>query len=78
MWCVLWAVMLCMCGVALCWLPWLPLHLETTKGRGSILCAYSYMLLEGCREDLVGIVVCAAFPHRDSLVRVHHFAGMQL
>jgi hypothetical protein len=78
MWCVLWAMMLCVCELALCWLPWLPLYLETVEGGGGILCAYSRMLLEGCIKGLVGIVVCGAFPHRDAWVRVHHFVGMQL
>ena len=78
MWCVLRAVVLCVCGVALYLLPWLPLYLEIVEGGGGMLCAYSRMLLEGCREGLVGIMLCGAFLHRDDWARVQHFAVMQL
>ena len=68
--------MLYVCGVSLCWLPRLPLYLETVEGGGGILCAYSCMLLEGCKEDFAGFVVCGAHPHLDAWDCVQHFAGM--
>jgi len=76
MWCVLRAVMWCVCGVALCRLPWFPLFLGVVEGRGGVLCAYSCMLLEGCREGLAVIVLCGAFPLRDAWVSVQIFAGV--
>ena len=36
------------------------------------------MLLEMCRDDFIGFVVCGAYPHLDVWGCVHHFAGMPL
>ena len=45
--CVLLTVMLCVCGLALSWLPWFPLYLEIVEEGGDIFCAYSRMVLVG-------------------------------
>ncbi len=76
MWSVLRSVMLCVCA------GWLSAGHPGSLGilgllrGGYVRCAYPCLVLEGCEEGVVGIVVCGAFPRRDAWVCVRYFAGM--
>ena len=68
----------CVCGVAPCLLPCLPLYLEIVVEGGVLLCAYSCTVLVGLWVGLVGYLLCGSYSHRGVHVRVQHFASVPL